>query len=382
MDVPGPELAAVLRDLAGDLDEITDRLVAAIRAGEPGHDPDYEVPGEDLRASCRDNVERVLQVLAGTVPLAVDPYDAPRATGRRRAEQRVPLDAVLRSYRLGGRIIWEALAARARGGDAGPLLDAATAIWTVVDSVSSEVAHAYRATELVLLRTDEQRRSAYLDELLRGRGADPAFAREALPAVGLPVDGRYVVVVAETSGDLPGSRLRAAWHLRADGLVGLVALGSHELPAVAAALRPRLHGRAGLSPVVAAPGDLVRAHGLALTALRTVPPGRTELAVLDERLPAALLVRAPDLADRLVVTVLGPVLELPVRERDVLLETLGVWLDTGCSVTATAARLYCHRNTVLNRLRRFAELTGRDVTVPADAAVVLLALQCADPAVG
>ncbi|NEE43896.1 PucR family transcriptional regulator, partial [Streptomyces sp. SID8455] len=35
---------------------------------------------------------------------------------------------------------------------------------------------------------------------------------------------------------------------------------------------------------------------------------------------------------------------------------------------------YCHRNTVLNRLRRFEQLTGRCLTRPRDAVEVSLAL--------
>ncbi|MFI7029814.1 helix-turn-helix domain-containing protein [Microbispora rosea] len=48
------------------------------------------------------------------------------------------------------------------------------------------------------------------------------------------------------------------------------------------------------------------------------------------------------------------------------------------SVADTAAALYCHRNTVQHRFARFRELTGRDVRVPEDAAVVALALRAAD----
>ncbi|MGO3280856.1 MAG: helix-turn-helix domain-containing protein, partial [Brevibacterium aurantiacum] len=33
-----------------------------------------------------------------------------------------------------------------------------------------------------------------------------------------------------------------------------------------------------------------------------------------------------------------------------------------------AAELFCHRNTVANRLRRFADLTGVDPMIPAEAA--------------
>lgn len=57
-----------------------------------------------------------------------------------------------------------------------------------------------------------------------------------------------------------------------------------------------------------------------------------------------------------------------------MLETVERYLRTG-SVSATARQLYCHRNTVLNRLRQFAAATGRDVMASADATVVTLALR-------
>jgi DNA-binding PucR family transcriptional regulator len=47
---------------------------------------------------------------------------------------------------------------------------------------------------------------------------------------------------------------------------------------------------------------------------------------------------------------------LPQREGDMLLDTLRAWLDANCSASNTAERLYCHRNTVLNRLHRLEDL--------------------------
>jgi DNA-binding PucR family transcriptional regulator len=82
-----------------------------------------------------------------------------------------------------------------------------------------------------------------------------------------------------------------------------------------------------------------------------------------------------DTAADLVAVELAGLVDVPARERERLLAVVRAYTATG-SVADVAARLYCHRNTVLNRLRRFTELTGRDVTVPADAAVVLLALEC------
>ncbi|MFJ7417063.1 helix-turn-helix domain-containing protein [Streptomyces uncialis] len=45
-------------------------------------------------------------------------------------------------------------------------------------------------------------------------------------------------------------------------------------------------------------------------------------------------------------------------EREVLLGTLRVWLDNGCSAARAAEALYCHRDTVLHRIARICELMG------------------------
>ena len=59
-------------------------------------------------------------------------------------------------------------------------------------------------------------------------------------------------------------------------------------------------------------------------------------------------------------------------ERDRLLQTFKAYYSCG-SVGGTAAEQFCHRNTVVTRLRRIRELTGFDPYVPRDAAVLALA---------
>ena len=71
--------------------------------------------------------------------------------------------------------------------------------------------------------------------------------------------------------------------------------------------------------------------------------------------------------------VLHDLLLLGPPERDRLLEAVDAFAATG-SVAETARRTFCHRNTVLNRLRRVAECTGLDLTVPEQATVLLLGL--------
>jgi DNA-binding PucR family transcriptional regulator len=139
------------------------------------------------------------------------------------------------------------------------------------------------------------------------------------------------------------------------------------LAGVPCGVGPLAHGLAGVPRSARIAGEIIDVS--AGTA------GPRELA--DAWLPLAAA-RLTDTASELVRAELGGLAEVPARERERLLAAVRAYAATG-SVAEVAARLYCHRNTVLNRLRRFAELTGRDVTVPRDAAVVLLALQCAGP---
>ncbi len=57
-----------------------------------------------------------------------------------------------------------------------------------------------------------------------------------------------------------------------------------------------------------------------------------------------------------------------------LLDTLATWLACDGSAQRLSRRLYCHRNTVLNRLRRYEQLTGRSLSRPADLVEITLAL--------
>ncbi|WP_425476259.1 helix-turn-helix domain-containing protein [Gordonia oleivorans] len=51
------------------------------------------------------------------------------------------------------------------------------------------------------------------------------------------------------------------------------------------------------------------------------------------------------------------------------------WFDVGVSTSQAAKALYCHNNTVLNRLRRFERRTGGHLEFPADLLDVALAMR-------
>jgi hypothetical protein len=363
---------------------LTDALVRTIQQDNPHYRTLDVVPVDDLWRSCHDNITRVLQLIAdGSADGTDGRFDAARATGTRRAEQRMPLDDVLRSFRQGGRLVWEALIEQAHADHVDPdgMLDVATRVWEVVDQTSAQAAAAYHATERDLVRADDQRRATLWEGLLHGRAKDMAFAYEASRMIGVPVDGPYAVVVIDGPTDehvprLPGTDLVAsAWQLRANTLVGLLALRSTTVDNVLATLRSRVTAPAGLSLVVRGLSESDVAYRQAALARRTTLPGKVEVAALHERLPEALLLGSPELAEQLVRRWLGDLLRVPAAERRVLLGTLEIWVATGGSVRHTATAANCHRNTVINRLQRMQSLTGHDFADPSCQVELALALR-------
>lgn len=386
LSTPGTRRLAVA--CRADITAMTRRLMAAIFTDNPEWTDYTSVPRADLRDGCRRYLTRILDLLGGETS---DPEhdDVAAAIGKHRAEQGVPMEAMLRTFRLGGGIVWEALLDKAELGDpangVGPqeIREAGTVMWMVIDGLSSALVTSYRNTELEQVRRDERRRHALIEDLLAGRAHDAAFAARAARELNLPAQGAYLVVAARGGGRplhagaetaLAASGIRSVWHDRVDTTIGLVSLENRTAATVLQQVRPQVRGRAGASPAVPGLAHVDSAHALALIALQTMPAEATGLVSLDERYPEALLVRSPDLTDLLLTHSLGPILDLPGREREVLLRTLSVWLAQNCSAANAAPRLHCHRNTVINRLARISTLLDRSLDSPRTQLELSLAL--------
>ncbi|MEV6569702.1 helix-turn-helix domain-containing protein [Streptomyces sp. NPDC051577] len=367
----------IIEEIRGDLDRRI--AVAADRLADRTLTEDPAYAALLGRTELRERIHRHLRqavdgLVRGSRGLPVDLSES-RATGALRAEQGLPLASLLRVQRHGGRLLWQTLTEAVVAHDRAALprlLPGAVVLWDVLDQMTDAASDAYRRAESPRAERDRELRASLLDALLDGTGA----ADEAAARLGLPARGRFAVIALGPSG-LPESgpgpvAPRVLWRTRADGETGLVELGHHPLESVRELLAP-WGARAGVSPVVEGAADLARARRLAVLALRTAPAsGGPLIVLLDERLPAALVAGQSELAGRLRQVVLGPVLALPPEDRRVLLTTLGTWLTCQGSTTYAAQRLYCHRNTVSNRLRRLEQLTGRSLSDPAQ--VVELAL--------
>jgi len=386
-DASWTAIAELAGAMLASVPQMADRLVAVIVSADRDYARSSVLSFDDLWQSCHDNLSRILEALVSRGRPRAELLDAPRLTGHRRAEQGFPLDHLLRAFRLGGNVVWEAVLERASADEAVDmelLVRGGSHIWEMVDLFSAEVADAYRRTEARLARRNDLHRQALIDALLEGAGHDRSLVKGAAAILDLSESSRCVVVVAE---QLPGAEalrrpadtldrigVRSAWRVRAERQVGILSLGGSAVDDVAAVLRERASGRVGISPPVDGLAHVDVAFRLADTAMRTVPPGHAGVATLDGRARAALVVESAEMSARLAGEVLGGVLALPRREREVLLQTLDAFLAADGSAAGAAQRLYCHRNTVLNRLHRIEVLTERSTSRPGDVSDLVLAL--------
>jgi hypothetical protein len=386
------EVAARLAELAplllDQLDAMTDRMVEVLLRTEPAYRDLLAHGEEDLRTSTRTNLERGMRMLIGAASggARTSLRDA-RDVGRRRAAQGIPLEAVLRAYRLGGQVTWEALLEVSRRSNRHDtlLLEVAGSVWRTNDAECAALAEGYREEQRRLAGVDDSARQQVLDGLLEDRGGDPAFVRTASELLAVPLNGRLAAVVALPGPDgvpaldAPTAELlkrgvRSVWGSRHGAQVGIVALGALDGCEVMAWLRAMASGPVGVSPVVDGAAAAGSAYRLAETAARTLPADSTRVVTIDERLPEALLSNSPEISSRLVGQSLGGLLDLPGDEREVLLDTLAAFLASDGSPTRAADELYCHRNTVMHRLRRIESVTGRKLTDPRSRLLWQLAL--------
>lgn len=370
-----PELGRAMADvLCRDIDAYRDGTV---------------VTKEQVAESCVANVTFIFDSLAGAADVDVSPAER---TGTQRALAGVPLPAVMTAYRIGFRSVWEETlsVARAAAIPTDAVLDATARIFFAQDTFTQAMADAYRQQLTAQIVEREEERSALVEALLAHRITDKQSLWEAADLLRLPTAGPYVVVAAELpaigklglpaiENKLSARDIRSAWRLLPDLQVGIVhlrgAATSTTAEPLVEVLREAATARVGISPAFRDLAETSDALRLARIAVTGKPSGDSLISLFDDTPLAVAAVSAPEVMARIKALVLSRVDELPGEERTILIDTFRAWVEAGGSANDTAARIFCHPNTVRHRLRRIEELTSRSLSRPRDLAELCLAFE-------
>ena len=137
------------------------------------------VPEDDLYESCRANLEFMFRHLAHEPMLDLE---APRRTGRRRADQRVPLALVQNAFRNSFECMWQMIvvaAAETESVSDADLVSIAGEIWTFHDTFTSAMMNAFNETVALLMLRRDQERSALVEAVLQGGRGDAKTVHDA-----------------------------------------------------------------------------------------------------------------------------------------------------------------------------------------------------------
>lgn len=351
-DVP-EQAAALAARLVPRVPELARRVVERIRAEVPGFD---RLPGEiqdvEVAGTARASIRAFLRHAQG-LPGAGSALSRERAV--QRAEEGIPLAALVQTYHVGAEVVVDALAAESRPDEAAAVLHLVREQLRAVGSAVTRVTEAYLAGG-----ADQHVAVRELTwALLRGERPEDVAAR-----YGLPLESGYLVLRVRAPGD-GDPRVALRWVLartaaRAEGRALSLRddLGGHVLlpPSfpLADLVRAAAPGRVpvvGVAPA-ATPADVpAAARRAGRIAAVAGTPGLHRLA--DVLLDYHLAQPGDGAAE--VAAVLDPLVAHPD-----LLPTLTAWLGADLDRRGTARALGVHANTVDNRLERIAELTGVD----------------------
>ncbi|BAN48780.1 PucR family transcriptional regulator [Metapseudomonas resinovorans] len=237
--------------------------------------------------------------------------------------------------------------------------------------------------ELERLQVEQERQlrlgSELLDDLFQQRLAERA-ARERLAQLQCPVE-QAVVALACPAGELPGD-----WQarLRRHGLEFLVRNLGQELilllaePETATRLQAELGCPLGLSSALGHPARAAEALREARLALAHASAQRPLVAYGSAQAEQPWLPGSLDEAARVHRSVLGLLADYDQQQSAQLEQTLRVFLEQNRSWQKAAQCLNVHKQTLVYRVRRIEEITGRSLDSTEDVAVLWIALRAGE----
>ena len=364
----------LLQDLLDSRHAIAERVVTRVRNEMPSFEA---VPRDEHLQSVAAALELVVRARMENPDASIeDSSEQLWEMGERRSRQGVPVDDLLRSWRIG---IEEATAhARlaAEGMDARPeeLFDLFQESFGMADGAMVSVAGGHKRNPGPA-DAGIERRTAFVQGALLG-----ALSTEDLHSgfASMNLDPLVPYQVFRARGDDPGDLATLEAALETDPVrshpIGVAAVLENELTGFCSQAPQR-----GALPLIALGPEVpvaelpssYRAAGRVLAAAETF--GMLGLHDLTSAGLHAAVIEDAELGDALFELLIEPVRSQAGGEE--VLASVREWLASGMRVDPAAERLFVHPNTVRYRLRRYEELTGAELAEMEDAFRVWWVLQ-------
>ena len=390
--------------LAARRAELATESLGAIRTAIPTYaeigDP---VILTDVTEHVAENHDALRASLVRGLPVTEQDLAFIRPHAALRARRGVPLADFLHAFRIGHRVIWDAIQGFADIDDEAKdaALEAARLVMEFIDLASTHAAQAYLEAQQLLLAEGDRVRRDLLEDLLAGRPPVPGPRLGAARAAGLDSGGRCLLIaavpVSPADDELAlrsaasalaravGGALRPLTVVRQDEIVIVRALGAgdprrltepveraqRELGDVGVRLA------IGISTAFDTTAGLPDAYREACAALESLPPGGGVMSLPDLSAFDYLTLRSDGTVLRLLTPAVRRFVEDDTAAGGALTSTLLAYAAANLNAKVTAQRLYIHVNTAHHRLARIEERTGCDLRDLADVQELLIAIRLA-----
>ncbi|MEU9885533.1 helix-turn-helix domain-containing protein [Sphaerisporangium sp. NPDC051011] len=345
----------VSNQLSEECTELGDAAADSIFADLPSY---AGVDRGSVRLSVARNIRRAIETLqAGSAPSPETAGEAATTTVER-AGQGVPIEDIIRGYRISLRVIHDRFLeiADEHGLDAQQILRSSNLLWNLGDWFVASAAVAYRGFAVDEAVRESVRRADWMNALLAG-DLTASQAASTVRALGLDPDLRLRVFYVVPAGNVTPDQVRRSVEAMADTTTTVVE-GNRHWRGLTTAPGPLVitDAVAALGPEVAFL-ELPESDRLAARVLKVMP--RTE--------PGCF--RFEDLSWRLAIDA-EPALTAHLRRKYIesveplgqfgaqLLESVHAYLVNHLNVTRAARALFVHPNTQRYRMDKYERHVG------------------------
>jgi sugar diacid utilization regulator len=400
-DPVGAERRRILTTLLGDLDGLVDDAVRAICAEIAGYGAQDDRFVADVTDQVAAHYRTKLNSFLEERTVTLDEVAFIRAAAMRRARAGLALEDYINAFRVGEKVLWDAIVATAGERSLGheAALTLVAPLMRYVDFVTTQAAHAYVEFQQYEVAEADRERRDLVEQLLAGSVPADGALLAAAQAYGIGRDTPLLLVVAvpvDANGDGDAPQVASAAIARAltgeakplvvvrhSEIVAVPALSERDGPAAMCARLDdaREHLRqegialaVGVGTVANGVAELPRAYAEARAALAGVGPAGGVVALPCLSAFQYLTRRPDETVRRLIDPRLSAFLVEDRARGGVLADTIRAFADADLSLRVAAQRLHIHPNTAHYRLKRIEQRTGRNPRRIADLIELLAAI--------